>query len=153
MTIVVPFDGTALSQAALQRATDLSDALDEDLHVVTIIPNENERYARERDWLDQGEAFDPETVVSRISSQVSDVAPEASFEYEVVGRYAQAGSIAREIREQARAAGAELVVIGSDNAGNIVTSVSSVGSTVATDDSYDVLIVRQHADSEPRQDT
>lgn len=143
MQIVVPFDGSPLSTAALERATTLKDAFEADLLVVSVIPNGNDRYARARGWLDSGESFDAERVVSRLSRLVSDIAPTATFEYEVVGQFAQAGAIASTIRSRARVADADMVVIGSDNAGQIVSSVSSVGSSVATDDSYDVLIVRQ----------
>jgi nucleotide-binding universal stress UspA family protein len=143
MTIVVPYDGTELSQVALRRASKLDTALGMELRAITAIPNSNEEYAIERGWLDEGERFDPEKVYSRLAGQVLEIAPEATFDYVVVGQYAQAGAIASEIRDYAVDVDAKLVVIGSDNAGNIVSSVSSVGRTVATEDSYDVLIVRQ----------
>lgn len=142
MTIVAPFDGTPLSKAALRRAGDLADVFDKCVVAVTVIPNSNARYARSRDWLDDNQPFDPETVVTTLSEEVSSLVPEADFEYEVVSRYAQAGEIASKIRRVARNRGADIVVIGSDNAGNIVSNVSSVGSSVAADNEYDVMIVR-----------
>lgn len=142
MTIVVPFDGSDLSRAALQRATEMTDSFGPELRTVTVIPNGNEGYARERGWLGDNEPFDPETVVDHISQSVHSIAPESEFRYEVVGSYPQTGVIASEIRSHAKDADANLVVIGSDNAGRIVSSVSSVGRSVATDDAYDILIVR-----------
>lgn len=142
MTIVAPFDGTPLSKAALRRAGDLADVFDKRVVAVTVIPNSNARYARSRDWLDDDQPFDPETVVTTLSEEVSSLVPEADFEYEVVSRYAQAGEIASKIRRVARNRGADIVVIGSDNAGNIVSNVSSVGSSVAADNEYDLMIVR-----------
>jgi nucleotide-binding universal stress UspA family protein len=147
MVIVVPYDGSDLSRAALERAAEFADTLDADVRVVTAIPSRNRKYARKRNWLGDDEEFNPETVVSRIRQQVEGISPAANFEYEVVGRYAQAGEIASQIRKHAKSEGAELVVIGSENAGRIVSSVSSVGSSVATDDAYDVLIVR-HTDAD-----
>jgi len=38
-----------------------------------------------------------------------------------------------------------MVVIGSENAGHLTVSVTSVGGTIATDDAYDVLIVRNRS--------
>jgi nucleotide-binding universal stress UspA family protein len=142
MTIVVPYDGTDLSVAALERATDCITPFGPGLQVITIIPNGNESYARERGWIEDRESFDAETIVSRLSAEIEEIAPNCEFEYEVVGQYPQAGMIASKIRSHARHADADLVVIGSDNAGRIVSSVSSVGRSVATDDAYDVLIVR-----------
>lgn len=142
MTIVVPYDGSELSNAALERAADLSNALDNDLIAISIIPGNNAKYARENGWLEEDEQFDSETIVTRLSEMVDDVAPTASFRYATVDKYAPAGVIAKRIRKEARLSNARLVALGSDNAGRIVTNVSSVAGTVAADDAYDVLIVR-----------
>lgn len=141
MTTVVPFDDTDLSRAALKRASQHVDR-GESLLSVSVIPNSNASYARERGWLDAGKGFDPESIVSTLSESVADIAPEATFDYIVVGRYANAGEIASKIRRYAKSADARLVVIGSENAGRIVTTLGGVGGTVATDTAYDVLIVR-----------
>jgi len=146
MTVVVPFDGSALSVAALERATDIQSAFGSSVHAFTVVPDGNTEYARERGWLDAGERFDPERVVSQIAEQVETATPEATFAYDVVNRYAPSGVIANRIRRYARTEDATLVVIGSENAGRIVTSVSSVGSPVAADESYDVLLVRHERD-------
>lgn len=143
MTIVVPFDGSELSEAALVRATSLGEAFEERVLALTIIPKDDREYARERDWLGHDEEFDMQTVVGRLHERVTDVAPHADFQHETVGRYASAGSIATELRQAAKTADASLVAIGSDNAGHMVTSIHSVGSTVASDEAFDVLIVRR----------
>lgn len=143
MTIVVPFDGSDLSKSALVRAAVLGDAFDEDVLAITIIPKNDAEYARDHGWLDPDEEYDHQTVVGRLHEQATDVAPSADFRHEVVGRYASAGTIATKLRKAAKAADASLVVIGSDNAGHMVTSIHSVGSTVAADEAFDVLIVRR----------
>lgn len=145
MTIVVPFDGTPLSEAALRRGSDLGDAFGERLVAISVIPKGNERYAREQGWIAETERFDMETVLDRLEEQVDRIAPDAKFEYDVVSRYAQPGEIASPIRKRASDLDTDIVVLGSDNAGRIVTSVSSVAGPVAADDAYDVMIVR-HTD-------
>jgi nucleotide-binding universal stress UspA family protein len=142
MTVLVPFDGTALSTAALERGVELAAAFETDLQVLTVIPNGNVKYARERGWLDAGQQFEPEIVVRELSGTVSEIAPDAAFEYIVVGRYAQPGMIASKIRNFARNVGADIVVLGSDNAGRIVTNVSSVAGSVASSSDYDIYVVR-----------
>jgi nucleotide-binding universal stress UspA family protein len=141
MTIVVPFDGTPLSEGALRRAVEFGGALGEAVTAVTVIPEGNETYARERGWIEDG-SFDRDAVLARLRAKVETIDPDVEFDHVVVGRYAPAGTIAKRIRQRARDANAELVVIGSENAGRIVTSVSSVGGSVAADSVYDVLIVR-----------
>src|SRR6056297_3160678 len=142
MTIVVPFDGSKLSEAALVRATILGDAFEERVLALTIVPEGDRQYAREHDWVGPDEEFDVQTIVGRLHERVAEVAPQADFRHETVGRYASAGTIASKLRGAAKDADASLVAIGSDNAGHMVTSIHSVGSTVASDEAFDVLIVR-----------
>jgi len=145
MTLLVPFDGTALAEAALSRAVEFGETLDEPVLVVTVIPEGNSQYARERGWLDVGEPFSMEGIASQLQAQVAERAPEASFQHEMVGRHAQSGTIAKTLRRVARQVGAKMVFVGSDNAGRLVTSLSSVGGNVAADPTYDVVIVRHTA--------
>jgi len=62
MTVVVPFDGSALSVAAVERATDVQSAFGSPIHAFTVVPDGNTEYARDRGWLDAGDRFDPERV-------------------------------------------------------------------------------------------
>lgn len=142
MTFVVPFDGSPLSTAALRRAVELGGPLDHQIHTVTVVPIGDAEYAVDRGWLDQGAAFDDDAVESGIREQIHDVAPDATVHLEAVDRYATAGTISNRIRTVAREIDATIVFIGSENAGEIVNSVSSVGSSVAASDAYDVFIVR-----------
>ena len=141
MTLIVPFDGRELAQAALVRATQFNEVLDEKLSVVSVIPKNNTAYARERGWITNEESFDGETIVTRLQEQVVEISPEAHFEYIVVGQYAQAGQIASKIRKFARKHDGSIVFIGSENAGRVVQRVSSVGGTVAADRAYETMII------------
>lgn len=140
MTIVVPFDNSDLSKAALRRARTLTRD-SEAVRAVAVVPRNNDQYARERGWIDD-ESFDIEQAVRRLSEVVSDVIPGAGFDYVSTGRYANPGQIANEIRNYAREHDARVVVIGSENAGRIVSAVTSVGTPVASSSAYDVYIVR-----------
>jgi nucleotide-binding universal stress UspA family protein len=145
VTLLVPFDGSALAEAALKRAETFGVVFDQPVVAVCIVPKENAGYARERGWLDPGEPFDVERITDRLRDKVADCCPTATFQYETVPRYAQTGTVAKRLRGIARDAGASMVFIGSENAGRLVTSLSSVGGTVAADSTYDVVIVR-HTD-------
>lgn len=142
MSIVVPFDNTPLSRVALARALEFKAAT-EDVIAVTAIPQGNAGYARERGWLANDAAYDEDEILTRLSRRVSEIGDPATFDYILVDRHAQPGVIARRLRRYARDNDARLVAIGSENAGRIVSSVTSVGRTVATDDAYDILIVRR----------
>ncbi|CQH48591.1 UspA domain protein [Halobacterium hubeiense] len=148
MTFVVPFDGSALAEAALVRASEFSTVLDERVLAVVVVPDGNERYARERDWLGADEAFDLNAVVGRLHEQVTDLAPDVDFRHEVVDKRAPMGAVTTRLKQVARDEDASMVFVGSENAGRMVTGLGSVGSSVAADDSYDVVIVRHRAPTE-----
>ncbi|WP_424005083.1 universal stress protein (plasmid) [Haloarcula salina] len=145
MTLVVPFDGSELAEAALVRATEFGIVFDEDVLAVTVIPRGNADYAREREWLEPSQPFDMEGVVATVHEQVTDLCPSADFRHKVVDRYAPAGTIAKRVRNVAQQVDASMVFIGSDNAGHLVSTVSSVGQSIAVDDEYDVVIVRDRS--------
>jgi len=142
MTFVVPFDGASRTKAALQRAATIGDALDESVVAVSVIPMNDPTYARQRGWLGSDEPFDLETVVRTLRERVHEIAPDATFEYERARRGASGNQIAKPIRKFAKRRDASMVFIGSENAGRLVTSQSSIGGRIATDGNYDVVLVR-----------
>ena len=142
MTLVVPFDGSDLAEAALVRAAAFDAVFEEGVVAVSVVPSGDVDYAREAGWIGDDEAFDVGAITDRIEAQVAEIAPDARFRYDTVGQYASAGTIAKHVRQAAREEDASMVVIGSENAGHLTVSVSSVGGGIAADDAYDVLVVR-----------
>lgn len=142
MTLIVPFDGSELAEAALVRATEFGIVFEEDVLAVSVIPKNNTRYARERGWISSDEEFAKESVVSHLHEQVVKLAPSADFRHRVVDQYAPSGAISGCIRKVAKQEDASMVFIGSENAGHMVVGVSSVGGPIAADEAYDVVIVR-----------
>ena len=61
----MPFDGSALSKAALTRAMEFADYRDEDITALSVIPDDAS-YAREHGWLDADDAFTVEAVADRM---------------------------------------------------------------------------------------
>lgn len=148
MTFVVPFDGSELAETALVRAREFSDALDEQSVVaVSVVPTGNTEYARSHGWLPPEEPFEMEAVVEKLHKQVITLAPSAGFRHLSVDRHAPPGTIASRVRRFAKNEDASMVFIGSENAGHMVTGISSVGSNVATENVYDVVIIRNKAPS------
>lgn len=150
MTFVVPFDGSDLAEAALVRASEFSTVLDERVLAVSAIPKNNAGYAREHGWLEEGEPFEIQSVVGRLHEQVTELAPESDYRHVVVGRFASSGAISNRLSKVAREEDASMVFIGSQNAGRLVTGISSVGGAVASSETYDVVIIRNRAPSRVR---
>jgi nucleotide-binding universal stress UspA family protein len=143
MTFLVPFDGSPLAEAALVRAAEFAGVFDEDVVAVSAIPEGNAEYARERDWLDSGEPFDLQSVVAALHTQVTDLCPSVNFRHLTVDTHASKGTIATRVKRRAEREDVSMVFVGSDNAGHLVSTVSSVGSTIVAADAYDVVIVRE----------
>lgn len=149
MTLLVPFDGSELARNALEKAATFGDLLDEEVVVLTVIPDDAE-YARERGWITQGEPFDPELVAAGLQTRAGEVAPEATFRTERVSSDEPTATstteVVREIRRIAAEIEASVVFIGSQNAGSVIAPQSSVGSPVAKAQRYDVYVVRRAED-------
>lgn len=145
---LVPYDGSALARGALARAREFAGYRDADLLVLTVLPDDAE-FARKRGWVADGEAYDPEAIRERFAREIADLAPEAEFRTEQPDEAGMLASttmdVARTVREVAHEEGAEVVFIGSENAGRVSTPITSVGSPLSEDPDYDVYIVR-HAD-------
>ncbi|MEF8772101.1 universal stress protein [Halodesulfurarchaeum sp.] len=156
MTYLVPFDGSELSEAALFKARlhtiALSDApppiQDEILRekplnivAVTVIP-ESARYAREKGWINADEEFRTRLVVERLHQQVTDIDPSAEFQFVPVDAAARSGTISSRLRQKAEELDADTIFIGSENAGRIVTPITSVAAGVTAKQDYDVYIIR-----------
>jgi len=147
VTFLVPYDGSYLADAAPARATEYAAALDADIVAVTVIPEDDEGYSRDKNWVEADEAFDVQTVASFVHKQVVNIAPEASFRYER-SPTSSPERISTEIQRVADEEVPSVVFLGSDNAGQIVTPVTSVAGNVAKDAEYDVHIVRYFSPTE-----
>ncbi|ARS90406.1 universal stress protein [Natrarchaeobaculum aegyptiacum] len=149
MTLLVPYDGSALAREALEKAATFGELLDEEVVVLTVIPDDAE-YARERNWITQGEPFDPDTIAAGLQTRADEVAPETTFRTKRVSSDEPTATattqVVREIRRVAAEIEASVVFIGSENAGSVIAPQSSVGSPVAKGQRYDVYVVRQPDD-------
>lgn len=140
MTVMVAYDGTALARAALGRGVELGEAFEEDVVVVSVVPDDS-LYAREHGWVESEREYDAEVQAEQFADEVAEIAPEAEFRLETLGD-AHPRDVAKRLRRTAYDLTANVVVLGSENAGRIVAPVSSVGDTVVSSPLYDVYIVR-----------
>ena len=148
MSLLVPFDGSDLAEAALERAREFGEFSGEDVVALVVVPPEPE-FARDRGWIAPDEQFDVDRICTRLRQQVEDVAPEATFRCEEIEetdyRATITTDITRTVRTVAGEVDASILFIGSENAGRVSTPLTSVGSPISEDPRYDVHIVR-HAD-------
>lgn len=145
MCIFVPFDGSDHAKLALDRGAELATCFDTDLLAIAVIHRGVDDPVK-LGWLEPDERFDPALVARRLEAIVDHEAPMAEFQAINETARLSRGAVAKRLRRFARREDADMVVMGSENAGRIVTPLSSVGGSVAADRAYDVLLVRR-ADS------
>lgn len=78
---------------------------------------------------------------------MTSLVPEADYRHAVVDRYAPTSTIANRVCRMATEEDASMVFVGSENAGRLVSTVSSVGNAVSSRADYDVVIVRNRRPS------
>lgn len=76
-------------------------------------------------WLDADEDLDAPAIADRLRDRVEGVLPAASFRIAEIEGPPGAQAVARALRKAVRAVEAEIVFIGSDDAGSIVVPVAS----------------------------
>lgn len=140
MSLVVPYDGSPLSKAALVRAAQFERVFESGLFVVSVIPTNNTQYARARGWIDARAPFDSDAIVSHLESGIAELAPDAEFHPLFVGKHSPRGTIANRIRKFAGDHDATMVFIGSESAGRVVSALT-VGQSVAGGGAYDTVII------------
>ena len=145
MTLLVPFDDSELSRTALRKAANLGDVRDEEVLVLSVIPDDPD-FARERGWIAPDEPLRIEAVESALQSRAKVAAPESTFRIEFVDSEeptaTAAATVTKAIRRVASEVDASIVFVGSENAGSVIRPDSSVGGPVVGDGAYDVYVVR-----------
>ncbi|TYL36479.1 universal stress protein [Natronococcus pandeyae] len=145
MAFLVPFDGTYLAEAALMRASEYGEALEEDVIALTVVPD-HEGYAIDVGWYEtrEDEPFSVPYVAAKLREGVDDIAPGATFRHEQIDDRTPA-AIANRIKQTAEEIRPSVVFLGTDNVGEIAEPITSVAGGVAENATYDVHIVRYYA--------
>jgi len=137
MVFLVPFDGSPLADAALDRAVNYASALDTDVIAVSLIPTGSD-YAQRRRRVDPEEDFAAETAASDLRRKIEEATDEAELHYEDVSAYS-ANELSDTIRQVARDVDASVVFLGSADTDDVVIPISELND----EDAYDVHIVRR----------
>ena len=146
MTLLVPYDDSPLSRAALKRASKFAAFTNDELVALTVVPDDLE-YAEERGWLTEQTPFTVEAIAERLEKKATEIAPNARFRHETIDDEEDPVAtttldVVRKVREVAADEDTSILFIGSENAGRVVTPQSSVGKPLSEDATYDIHIVR-----------
>jgi nucleotide-binding universal stress UspA family protein len=139
MVLLVPYDGSPVSKAALERAVEHGEALDSDVVAVSFVPTGSE-YALRRTWIEPSDDFATDVAREELERKIEETVDDAQRNFEDAGASAPADGAANHIRQVAEDVGASTLYVGtSEEAEN--EPMTPFGP-VAPDGAYDVHLVR-----------
>jgi nucleotide-binding universal stress UspA family protein len=141
MVFLVPFDGSAASEAALARAVEHGQALGDDVVAVSIIPTGAE-YAERRKWIrPDEEEFAVETASSELRRKIEETTDDAERTFDDSGAYTPDDGLTARVRQVARDVDASVLFVGTDGQDANERLRTPFGEVVG-DAEYDIHVVR-----------
>lgn len=138
MTLLVPFDGSSASEAALDRAVEHGEAFGEDVVAVSFVPTGSE-YAERRRWIRPDEEFAAETASADLRRKIEEATDDAEWTFEESLASAPTDGIATRVQQIARDVDTSILFVGtSDGDDRLTTPFGGVASTA----DYDLYLVR-----------
>jgi nucleotide-binding universal stress UspA family protein len=141
MVFLVPFDGSAASEAALERAIEHGEALGRDVVAVSFVPT-GETYVERRKWIEPGEAFAVETASAELRRKIEETTDRAERNFTDPGAESRGSGVSQHVRQVASDTGADVVFVGvSDEYAGGDGHLTAFGG-VSRDAPYDLHLVR-----------
>lgn len=140
MVFLVPYDGSSVSEAALERAVEHGAALGEEVVAVSLIPTGSE-YAERRKWIEPKKDFAVESARSELKRKIAETTDRSERPLVGSGASSPQDGVTDRIRRVASEVGASILFVGtsSDSAEERLTTPFG---TVDQDGEYDVHLVR-----------
>ncbi|MFB6233703.1 MAG: universal stress protein [Haloarculaceae archaeon] len=140
MVFLVPFDGSAVSEAALDRAVEHGKAMDEDVVAVSFVPTGAE-YAQRRKWIHPDEEFATETASATLRRKIEEATDDAERTFDRPGAQSLRDGITDHVRQVARDVDASVLFVGTSEDPDEPGLQTPFGE-VSPGGDYDVHIVR-----------
>lgn len=140
MAFLVPYDGSRVAQAALDRAVTHGKALDEKVVAVSFVPTGTE-YVQRRKWIEPDDDFAVDTAREALHRKIEEATDTAERTFDESGASAPHDGVSEDIRQVAEEVGATVLFVGtSDESEN--GQLETPFGPVAPNGSYDVHLVR-----------
>ena len=151
MVFLVPYDGSASSEAALARAVEHGAALDESVVAVSFVPT-GDTYAQRRRWVEPDENFAVEAASADLKRNIEEATDDAERQFSEPGAESPGDGISGQVRQTAVDVDASVVFVGTgipgdgegagDGAADGDRMTTPFGS-VDTEAPYDLHLVRR----------
>jgi len=140
MVFLVPYDGSPVSEAALDRAVEHGKALEKEVVAVTFIPTGAE-YAERRKWIQPQEDFAIDSARAELKRTIDETTDESERNFLDSGATVENG-VGDHIRQAAHEVEASAVYVGAveDEGADYRTPFGEI----TTDETYDLHLVRSY---------
>lgn len=142
MVFLVPYDGSSVSEAALDRAIEHGKALGEEVVAVTFVATGSE-YAERRKWIEPDEDFAVESARAELERKIEEMTDTAERNYLDSGATSLENGVTDHVTRVAGEVGAETLYVGtSDDTDD--SQVRTPFGRIAQQADYDVHLVRTY---------
>lgn len=149
MVFLVPYDGSASSEAALARAVEHGAAMGEEVVAVSFVPT-GETYAQRRRWIEPDEDFAVETARADLRRKIEEATDDAERQFSEPGAESPRDGVSSQVRQTAVDVDASVVFVGTGNPEDGTGDGADEGDRMTTpfgsvdvDAPYDLHLVRR----------
>jgi len=143
MVFLVPYDGSSMSEKALDRAIEHGKALQENVVAVTFVPTGAE-YAERRKWIEPDEEFAVESARSALERKIEETTDDAERNYLDSGATSFEDGVSHHVRRIADEVGAETLYVGASDDADASERVTTPFGKITTEAGYDIHLVRSY---------
>lgn len=140
MVFLVPYDGSSVSEAALDRAVEHGKALETEVVAVTFVPTGSE-YAERRKWIQPAEEFAIESARNELKRKIEETMDESERNYLDSGATVENG-VGDQIRRVANEVDANAVYVGAVD--DEEQEYRTPFGEITTNETYDLHLVRSY---------
>jgi nucleotide-binding universal stress UspA family protein len=141
MVFLVPYDGSRVARAALDRAVEHGEALDEQVVAVSFVPTGSE-YAQRRKWIEPTEEFAADNAHQQLKRKIEETTDSAERTFDETGASGVHDGLAERIRQVAADVEATVLFVGTEPGDD--DDLTTPFGTIAPDGEYDIHLVRSH---------
>jgi nucleotide-binding universal stress UspA family protein len=142
MVFLVPYDGSRVARAALDRAVEHGEALDERIVAVSFVPTGSE-YAQRRKWIEPSEEFAADSAHQQLKQKIEETIDSAERTFEETGASGVHDGLVERIKRVAADVDASVLFVGTEDGDGEDDAATPFGP-VAPDGEYDVHLVRSY---------
>jgi nucleotide-binding universal stress UspA family protein len=140
MVFLVPYDGSAVSERALDCAIEHGKAMNTKVVAVSFVPTGAE-YAERRKWIEPSEDFAADSARSELKRKIAEATDDAERSFAGPDASTLGNGVSKHVRRVAQDIDASVLFVGADPAAES-DDLSTPFGDIATKAGYDVHLVR-----------